>query len=106
MSPSGIRIDKFLWHARLAKTRSLAAKLCVSGQVEIAGIAVAKPSQMLKIGDAVTLVHAGRRRRLRVLACGERRGPPAEARALYEETAPAERVDGAPPDWVGLLEDE
>jgi len=100
-----LRIDKWLWHARLCKTRSLAGRLCVSGAVELAGSAVLRPAQLVRIGDMLAVSHGGWRRQLEILGLGERRGPAAEARLLYRETAPPVRLSGADPAWAMLLDD-
>lgn len=86
MTEPSLRIDKWLWFARLSKSRSLAAAWCVAGEVTLNGMAVTKPAQLLRPGDAV-VVPAGprRRRQVRVLALATRRGPAPEARILYEE---------------------
>lgn len=101
-----LRLDKWLWHARLAKTRSLAARLCEAGLVEIEGIAVTRPARPVRPGESVTVAHGGWRRRLRVLGLGSRRGPAPEARLLYDELAPPERLAAADPDWEPLVADE
>jgi ribosome-associated heat shock protein Hsp15 len=101
-----IRIDKFLWHARLVKTRSLAQHLCEAGLVQLRGSPVRRPAETVRPGDEIALSHAGWHRRIRVLAAGARRGPPAEARTLYEEIAPPMRVADLEIRWEGLLIDE
>ncbi|MCW5751290.1 MAG: RNA-binding S4 domain-containing protein [Alphaproteobacteria bacterium] len=83
-SPS-IRVDKWLWHARFFKTRGGAARLCCSGRLRINGLNVLKPATTVRPGDVLTFPHGERIRVIRLLAIGLRRGPPAEARALYEE---------------------
>lgn len=89
---SGQRIDKWLWFARFRKTRGLAQDLCTGGHVKLNGVTVAKPSTTVRPGDALELILGPYRRRLRVVALGERRGPAPEAQALYEETDPPERL--------------
>lgn len=101
-----LRIDKWLWHARLAKTRSLAARLCAAGAVELAGRPVAKPNQAVRVGSQITVVQGRHRRRIEVLGLGTRRGPAAEAQALYRELAPPEPLARIPEDWVPLLVDD
>ncbi|KAA5607374.1 RNA-binding S4 domain-containing protein [Roseospira marina] len=86
------RIDKWLWFARFRKTRGLAQALCTGGHVSLNGATVGKPSTTVRPGDEVVLILGPWRRRLRVVALGERRGPAPEAQALYEETAPPERL--------------
>jgi ribosome-associated heat shock protein Hsp15 len=97
---SSRRLDQWLWFARFAKSRSLAARLCAGGEVEVNGVAVAKPNHAVKTGDIVVLAQRGRERRVRVVALGERRGPATEARTLFEETASARR---SLPQWEPLL---
>jgi ribosome-associated heat shock protein Hsp15 len=101
---STLRLDKWLWHARLCKTRSLAGRLCAAGAVELAGSAVTRPAQPIRIGDRLTLSYGGWRRQLEVLALGERRGPAIEARLLYRETAEKVRLTAIDPGWVALLD--
>lgn len=90
MSDDRLRIDKWLWHARFLKTRSLAAALVDSGDVSVNGTTVRKTALPLKTGDVVTFPLGKRWRRVRVLAMGTRRGPPPEAQALYQELEPPE----------------
>ena len=98
-SAQSIRIDKWLWAARVFKTRSLAATACDGGKVDVNDQAV-KPAKALRAGDLirVTLPH-GRHRVLKVSALDDRRGPPAVARTLYEDLTPPEppRARLAPP---------
>ena len=79
-----IRIDKWLWHARFYKTRVLAAKAAQSGRVRRNDVRVEKAGLEVKIGDVLTLRRGREVIVVRVLACGERRGPASEAQALYE----------------------
>jgi ribosome-associated heat shock protein Hsp15 len=98
------RLDQWLWFARFAKTRSLAARLCAAGEVAINGVTVKKPRQTVRVGDVVVVPQGGWQRTVRVLALGLRRGPAVEARTLYEEAAMAVRVRNTAPDWVRLLD--
>lgn len=91
------RIDKWLWHGRFVKTRSLASRLVSEGKVRVNRERVVKPSHMVKAGDVITAAVAGRVRVVKVLLLAERRGPPSEARALYEDLL-AGRGDTAAPD--------
>jgi ribosome-associated heat shock protein Hsp15 len=77
------RLDKWLWFARVAKTRTLAAQLVGGGKVRINRMRVLKPSHLLRPGDVLTVSLRGGVRVLEVLAIGERRGPPQEAQLLY-----------------------
>ena len=103
---AGLRLDKWLWHARFCKSRSLAAKLCTGGQIRWAPATpgggtgdggavnssapnpVAKPSHTVRPGDVLTFPLAGQVRVIRILALGLRRGPAPEARALYQDLTP------------------
>ncbi|MBS0126570.1 RNA-binding S4 domain-containing protein [Thetidibacter halocola] len=84
---SKLRIDKWLWHARFFKTRSLAAK-AVSGGLRVNGQPVAKPAFAVGPGDVLTFSQARDVRVIRVVALGERRGPAPEAQALYHDLDP------------------
>jgi ribosome-associated heat shock protein Hsp15 len=99
------RLDQWLWFARFAKTRSLAARLCAGGAVLVNGAAVAKANHGVRAGDVVTLPQGGWQRTVRVVALGARRGPANEARTLFEETAAIRRADLAPA-WEPLLADD
>lgn len=98
------RLDQWLWFARFAKSRSLAGRLCTGGAVTLNGAAVAKANQAVRVGDVVVLPQGGWQRTVRVVALGARRGPAAEARLLYEETAPALRLGDLRAEWVPLLD--
>jgi len=81
------RIDIWLWRARFARTRGLAADLVEGGAVRLthhgAQTRLDKPSRSVHPGDLLTFARDGRVVSLRVEALGERRGPAEEARALY-----------------------
>lgn len=82
-----MRVDLFLHRIRLAKSRTLAQALVEQGTTRIDGRRVEKPSETVRIGSVIALPLHGRVRVLRVLALPDRRGPPSEARAAYEEIA-------------------
>jgi ribosome-associated heat shock protein Hsp15 len=84
MAEARQRVDKWLWFARMTKSRTLAAGLVAAGQVRINRVKVSKPSQEVGAGDILTLVAHGRVQVVRVLGCGKRRGPAQEARLLYQ----------------------
>jgi ribosome-associated heat shock protein Hsp15 len=92
MSGQSLRLDKWLWYARFAKTRAMVQKLIERGQVAVNGAQVLKTSAQVHAGDKVAVVLGPVRRTVIVRDMGERRGPSAEARALYEEPAPPERL--------------
>jgi ribosome-associated heat shock protein Hsp15 len=86
------RLDKWLWYARFAKSRSLAAKLVEDGFVRVNGARVVVPAKQVSVGDVLTVAAPHATMLVRVVAAGERRGPAPEARMLYE---PVQRDDGA-----------
>ena len=79
------RIDKWLWHARVARTRTAAAGLAKSGHVRVNGRRVELASQAVRPGDVLTLALHRTVRILKVTTFSERRGSPEVARGLYEE---------------------
>lgn len=87
MSEDSCRVDVWLWRARFFKTRSLAAKFVDEGRVRLTRTGqenrLDKCARPVKVGDALVFAVGGRLTAVRVEAMGERRGPPAEARALY-----------------------
>ena len=82
------RIDKWLFFARVVKSRSLAAKLVQSGGVRINSVKIDQPSATVKPGDGVTVTLERRVLVYRVVSGGVRRGPAEEARTLYEDLTP------------------
>ena len=103
---ASLRLDQWLWFARFARTRSLAARLCEQGMVSIGGHEVMKPHHVVRVGDRVTLTQPHQRRTLVVMALGERRGPPVEARLLYDEPLPPVSRASETPPWVSFFADE
>ena len=83
-----LRIDKWLWHARFFKTRSLAAKVVSGGKLRVNGQPISKPAYMVSALDVLTFPQADTVRVIKVLALGERRGPAPEAQQLYEDLDP------------------
>lgn len=79
------RLDKWLWFARVAKTRTLASGLVADGKVRVNRQKVSKPAHGVRVGDVVTVSVARGVRVLKIEATGTRRGPATEARTLYEE---------------------
>jgi ribosome-associated heat shock protein Hsp15 len=80
-----VRIDRFLFFIRLAKSRTLAHGIIEQGHVRIDGKRVEKPSDQVEAGSVIALPLHGQVRVLRVLALPARRGPATEARTCYEE---------------------
>ena len=83
-----LRLDKWLWHARFFKTRSLAASVVASGAVRVNSTAVKKRSTLVSAGDVLTFPKANEVRVIQIDALGERRGPAPEAQTLYTDLAP------------------
>jgi ribosome-associated heat shock protein Hsp15 len=83
-----LRLDKWLWHARVVKSRTLAAGLIEDGKVRLNRQRMTKPSQSVRIGDVLTISVGPRVRILEVAAIGTRRGPANEAQTLYIERSP------------------
>ncbi|MBM2322155.1 MULTISPECIES: RNA-binding S4 domain-containing protein [Marivita] len=83
-----LRIDKWLWHARFFKTRSLAAKIVSGGKLRVNGQPISKPAYMVTALDVLTFPQANDVRVIKVLAMGERRGPAPEAQLLYDDLDP------------------
>lgn len=96
---AGQRLDKWLWFARVIKSRTQAAGLVTSGKVRVNRSRVDKPAHPLKPGDVVTVSVGRKVRVLKVLAPGVRRGPATEAQGLFEELTPvpASPIAGASP---------
>ena len=81
-----MRVDKWLWTARLFKTRTLAADAVKGGRVHINAAAV-KPSREVEIGDELEITVGHVRRTVILRAMAERRVSAAQAQTLYDETA-------------------
>jgi ribosome-associated heat shock protein Hsp15 len=84
----GQRLDKWLWSARFFKTRTRAAALCAEGKIRMSGRVISKAHVTVRVGDVLTFPLGRHIRVVKVLALAERRGPAAEARALYEDLNP------------------
>lgn len=79
------RIDKWLWHARMVRTRSDAAALTQAGFVRLNGKRVTAPSQLVRTGDVVTLALDRSVKVLQVEGFCEKRGAAPAARTLYRD---------------------
>jgi ribosome-associated heat shock protein Hsp15 len=79
------RLDKWLWHCRFYKTRSLATASISGGKVHLNAERV-KPAHRVRIGDRLSLSLQGIVAEFEVLGLPLRRGPAAEAQANYLET--------------------
>ncbi len=78
-----MRLDKFLWFARFARTRSLAQQLVADGQVRLDGRRAERAALPVRVGSVIVLVQGGQVRALQVAALPVRRGPAPEAATLY-----------------------
>lgn len=83
-----IRIDKWLWYARVLKTRSLASKAVQAGHIRVNRNKVTSASHGLKVDDVLTIALHSQIKVLKVEALGSRRGPAPEAALLYEDLTP------------------
>jgi len=92
MTEGAIRIDKWLWYARLFKSRTKAQRLIADGHVRVNRERITKTAGAIRPGDVLTFPQGREIRVVRVLACGDHRGAAPEAHRLYEDLAPA----GAP----------
>jgi len=91
-----LRLDKWLWHARFARTRSLAAKLVAQARFRINGNPTEKAHHAVRPGDVLTFPLGPHIRVIKVLALGARRGPAPEARLLYEDLDPPKPIGSTP----------
>ena len=91
------RIDKWLWHARVVRTRSAAAALVTSGQVRVNAQRIDAPSRAVRVGDVVTVALDRAVRVLKVLGFAQRRGSADEARVLWEDLTPVAAERGPVP---------
>ncbi len=83
-----LRVDKWLWHARFFKTRSLAAARIKTGSVRINGTITHKTSSVVHPSDVLTFAQGDHIRVIQVDVLGERRGPASEAQTLYTDLSP------------------
>ena len=84
-STDGQRIDRWLWHARLVRTRAAAAALASSGYVRVNGQRIRAASRIVHSGDVITVALAHTVRVLKVCGFAERRGPGGSGATLYED---------------------
>jgi ribosome-associated heat shock protein Hsp15 len=88
-----LRIDKFLYFVRLAKSRSKAQALVQSGSPRIDGKAVTSFHENLRAGQTLTLALNGQIRAIRIEAIPHRRGPAAEAQGCYSDMIVPQPID-------------
>ena len=87
-TPTQMRVDKWLWHARFFKTRTLANKLAAAGNIRINGQKQSRASANIRVGDVLTFPLNTHVRLIEVVALSVRRGPASEAQALYIDRDP------------------
>ena len=80
-----LRLDKFLWFARIVKTRALAQQLAEEGRIRIAGRVADKAHAPVRVGDVLSFALRGQVRVIRIEKLPSRRGPAVEARLTYSE---------------------
>ena len=91
----GIRLDRFLWFARICGSRSLAQAIIADGAMRIDGRHVNKPATVVRVGNVLTFaMHHDIVRVIRIEALPQRRGPAPEARECYTELT---LIDVPPP---------
>jgi ribosome-associated heat shock protein Hsp15 len=81
-----VRLDKWLWAARFAKTRTAATDLVLAGHVKVGGERV-KPAREIRLGDTLEILRGSVRHVVTVTGVAERRGSAKAAALLYEETS-------------------
>ncbi len=92
-----MRLDRFLWWARIVRSRAVAQAMATAGHLRLDGRAVDKAAAAVRVGSILTFAtHGGHIRVLRVTALPARRGPVPEARACYEELTANVSQQGAP----------
>ena len=91
------RIDKWLWYARVVRTRSAAAALAGSGHVRINAARIDAASRIVRLGDVITVALDRSVRVLKVTGFAVRRGSADLGRTLYEDLSPAAAPAAEPP---------
>lgn len=90
MSLERPRLDAWLWHARVVRTRSAASALVKAGRVRVNGVRVTAPAHAARLGDVVTIALDSRIRLLKIAGFSERRGDAKAASVLYIEVTEPE----------------
>jgi ribosome-associated heat shock protein Hsp15 len=83
--PERQRIDRWLWHARVVRTREAAASLAGAGYIRVNGVRIDAPGRVVRTGDVITVALDQRVRVLKVTGFAARRGPAPTAASLYED---------------------
>jgi len=89
------RVDRWLWHVRVVRTRALAASLASSGHVRVNGQRITAPGRAVRIGDVLTIALPDAVKVMRVLGFAARRGSADQAKSLYDDLSPS--PESAPP---------
>jgi ribosome-associated heat shock protein Hsp15 len=92
------RLDKWLWHARVVRSRTSAAALVEAGHVRVNGERTRSASRAVRTGDVLTVALDRTVRVLKVIGFAERRGSPADARSLVADLTRGDPGDKAPGD--------
>ena len=88
MAENSIRLDKWLWFARVVKTRTLAQKLVRSSKVRVDKVKATNPARQVSAGETLTITLERQIKVLKIVECGDRRGPFAQACKLYQDLSP------------------
>ena len=96
-----LRVDKWLWHARFFKTRTLAAKVVAGGHLRVNSRKEEKSSTCVVAGDVLTFAQEKRIRVIKVVALGTSRGPSSEAKLLYEDLSLTQERNASIPKFDG-----
>ncbi len=99
------RLDKWLWFARVTRTRTEAQKLAESGRVRLNRSRMDSAHHAVRPGDVLTIALPAGVRVLRIVAPGVRRGPPPDARLLYEDITPG-RASGENQSETGISDED
>ena len=87
-----VRIDKWLWSVRIFKSRTLAIDACKEGKIKVNG-QVAKPSQLIQIGDKLEVKKEGFLMQYLVVQLIEKRVSAPLAQVCYEDQTPEEELN-------------
>jgi ribosome-associated heat shock protein Hsp15 len=93
LSGEALRIDKFLWFVRLAKTRALAQKMVEGGAIRIDRYRPASAHSLVRVGQVITTVARQQVISIRVERIPDRRGPATEAESCYSRVATQDAID-------------
>ena len=82
------RIDKWLWHARFYKTRSIAQKQVATGKIRVDREKISSPSRKVSAGNVLTITRDRDVKIIEILGIADKRGPYSEAQLLYNDMSP------------------